>query len=358
MRRSTIAQMQRLFRTSSAQNAPAKALQRAAVSAQHVAPKSPVSLVPSPLASGNPRDDPRILLPQGVSRSAAASPGVPNKSRGVATAAAGEELRSIGRRFVEDGYVVFPGILRDELPALLKIAEELVTRADKKLEEGGSHDQWNSIGFVMSGGEDGKSRPRLFKVQGAGFEEPETLQLFKNPKVTEKVQEIYGEILGGANKIPSEVDVFGTKFFPMFPGNTSVNWHTDSHYFGTYSPKVLSCAVYLQDTDKGNGCLRLLPKSHKAEKEWEHAPGEGDWKMGEWVSGVEEKEQENLLDICVEAGTVVLFDARILHAARKNESISRTRYSFFGHFVPGDLNFAWRGSDFSRGVYEDRHRVL
>lgn len=261
----------------------------------------------------------------------------------------------MSQQFAEEGFVVFPGILKDELVELRRVAESLVDRVEKEIENGHSHEDWNSGGFVLN---ELKGKPRLFKVQGAAFEEPDALQLFRNPKVVAKVQEIYAQILGGADKIPAQVDVFGTKFFPMFPGNTTVNWHTDSHYFGTYSPKVLSCACYLEDTDRENGCLRVLPRSHLGGKEWTHAPGEGEWKMGEWVEGINEDTQEGLLDVECPAGTLVLFDARLLHAARRNESMARTRYSFFGHFVPGDLDFSWRGIDFSRSAYQDRHRVL
>ena len=64
------------------------------------------------------------------------------------------------------------------------------------------------------------------------------------------------------------------------------------------------------------------------------------------------------VDVPVEEGTVVIFDARLLHAAHPNTSTAATRYSVFGHYVPGDLHFSWRGEDFSRGTYADRHVVV
>lgn len=29
-----------------------------------------------------------------------------------------------------------------------------------------------------------------------------------------------------------------------------MNWHQDCHYFGTASPKIISCGLYLEDTDQ------------------------------------------------------------------------------------------------------------
>ena len=34
------------------------------------------------------------------------------------------------------------------------------------------------------------------------------------------------------------------------PEGVSVNWHQDCHYFGTASPRIISCGVYLEDTDE------------------------------------------------------------------------------------------------------------
>ena len=51
-------------------------------------------------------------------------------------------------------------------------------------------------------------------------------------------------------EVPEHVDVFGTKFFPMRPGGVSVDWHQDCHYFGTASERIISCGVYLEDTDE------------------------------------------------------------------------------------------------------------
>ena len=149
-----------------------------------------------------------------------------------------------------------------------------------------------------------------------------------------------------------ELDVFGSKFFPAFPGGTTVGWHQDAYFFGTSAgQKVISCAVYLEATDAENGCLQVLPGSHLHGEIVPHAPGTGIWSQGEWA----EVDSDKAVDVVVPAGSVVLFDARVLHAARQNRSVDRTRFSIFFHYVPGDFNFAWGDTDFARGVYADRH---
>ena len=92
-----------------------------------------------------------------------------------------------------------------------------------------------------------------------------------------------GELYGFLGlDVPEHVDVFGTKFFPMWPGGVSVNWHQDCHYFGTASPKIISCGIYLEDTDEENGCLQVVPGSHT--RNFEHCPGNGLHAQGEWAT--------------------------------------------------------------------------
>ena len=81
-----------------------------------------------------------------------------------------------------------------------------------------------------------------------------------------------------------------------------------------------------------------------------HFTRSGEWAQGEWVQPGADAE---VLDVVVPAGAVVLFNAMLLHAARKNHHATRSRYSIFGHFVPKDLGFSWQGTDFSHGVYKD-----
>ena len=97
------------------------------------------------------------------------------------------------------------------------------------------------------------------------------------------------------------------------------------------------------------------PQGSHLEGEVEHTPGKGEWANGEWANSVDES---RAVDIVCPAGTVVLFNALLLHAAHKNTSKDRTRFSVFGHFVPKGLSFAWGGIDFSADVYKDRYPAV
>ena len=108
-----------------------------------------------------------------------------------------------------------------------------------------------------------------------------------------------------------------------------VPWHQDGHYFGTASTQIISVAVYLEETTRENGCLRVIPGSHLGGVAAHH-PGEGADAQGEWAAPDEQQAE----DVEVHAGSVVLFNSMLMHGAHKNRSEKRTRFSLFGHFVP------------------------
>ncbi|CAK8999554.1 unnamed protein product [Durusdinium trenchii] len=263
----------------------------------------------------------------------------------IATATLADDQKST---FWRDGYLVFPGMLAKEAP-MLKQNMDLMMKAAAD-----TTSDWNAVNdgaaFVLAVNERGEAIPgRFLKVQAAALASPSVLEVLGCTKVVEKVRELYS-FLG--HDVPPHVDVFGTKFFPMWPGGVSVNWHQDCHYFGTASPRIISCGVYLEDTDQENGCLQVVPGSHT--RDFDHLPGSGLHSQGEWATP---GPLDKVVDVVVPPGSVVLFNSRLLHGARQNQHTSRTRYSLFGHYVPSDLNFGWRGTDFSHGTYADRHKV-
>jgi len=245
-------------------------------------------------------------------------------------------------QFWKEGYLVFPGLLAQDIPKWMKVFEKYVERS--KSIQAGDGTYWNNSGYVLAVDEKGNGLSgQLSKIQSLCVYEPQTLDIAKSPVLVDKIQSLLSS---------SDIDMFGSKFFPLLPGGTSVNWHQDNHYFGTDSEKIISCAIYWEDTTRANGCLKVVPRSMG--KVQPHQPGKGIWALGEWIQDVDESKS---VDIEVPAGSVVLFSSLLMHAAHQNRTSDRTRYSVFWHYVPSDHNFTWRGTSFARGEYQDRHSI-
>jgi len=245
-------------------------------------------------------------------------------------------------QFWKEGYLVFPALLAEDVSKWMQVFDKCVEKS-RTLEAGqGKH--WNKSGYVLAVDESGNELSgQLSKIQSLCVYEPQTLEIAKSPMIVDKVQSLLGS---------PDIDMFGSKFFPLLPGGTSVNWHQDNHYFGTDSNKIISCAIYWENTNRDNGCLKIIPRSMGRVQP--HQPGSGIWALGEWIQDVDESKS---IDIEVPAGSVVLFSSLLMHAAHQNRTPDKTRYSVFWHYLPGDHNFAWRGTSFGRGEYQDRHII-
>ena len=236
------------------------------------------------------------------------------------------------RRFAEEGYLVFEGLIAGErLAGALACMESLVER--------GRGMRGHEDHFSLELDKDGTPLAGvLHKVQGVCLVEPRLVELLAGaPEILDRVEDLLGP----------DIDVFGTKFFPkLADGGTSTHWHQDNFYFGTDSDRVVSCGIYLQDADRDNGCLQVVPGSHRQGRiaEHEHTPGT----HGSWTR----VDESRAVALPLPAGSVVLFSANLLHGTADNLS-SRTRYSTAWHYIPGALHL----ENFPRGGYADRHTV-
>lgn len=111
------------------------------------------------------------------------------------------------------------------------------------------------------------------------------------------------------------------------PGGPPLFWHQD--WWGwddpiSYTPQIaqIFVMIYLSDTSSENGCLRVIPGSHRRHHPLHDAPAA----HGEALSRVDDPNHplygriEGEIDVPVMAGDVVFGDARILHAAHGNGS--------------------------------------
>ncbi len=237
------------------------------------------------------------------------------------------------QRFEIDGYLIFQGLVDEKMRAkYVPIMQSLVDHASTLL--------LPSAHFSLAPDAEGKPLPgQLHKVQGVCEVAPALLDLASEPAILDRAEDLIGP----------NIDMFGSKFFPMNRrGATSTGWHQDNHYFGTDSGRVLSCAIYLEATTVENGCLMVLPQSHRTGELVAHDSGKGVYAHGQWADVDENK----AVDVICEPGTVVFFSANLLHGARPNLS-GRSSYRTAWHYFPADLKLDL----FPRGVYSDRYIV-
>ncbi len=234
------------------------------------------------------------------------------------------------KRYDDQGYLVFERLIHGE-----KLAHYVGELRDA-VERSRSIEPDQHWTFELDAKGQIRADRMLHKIQGVCVAVPAILGLAREPAIVDRVEALIGR----------DIDAFGTKFFPLLPGGgTSTWWHQDNFYFDSESENIVTCGIYLEDTDRENGCLKIIPASHK-EGRHEHRRDAGTY--GSWVDVDESK----AVHLEIPGGTVVLFSANLLHGANPNRS-RRSRYSTAWHYLPGDMDLP----QFKRGEYEDRHLI-
>ena len=210
---------------------------------------------------------------------------------------------------MEVGYDIVDNFLtQEEHEYYLKVCQDTY---DNTMGNDSPYYSWN--------GED-----NLNKINGACDYQPKFLELASHPALVSKAKEILNTT--------DTIDVYISKFFPMKPHvGVSTFMHQDNYYFGGDSNKMVSCAVYLEDTSKENGCLRLVENSHKYGIINHDVVSEVD----PWIKWIDERKLKsfNIVDLERTAPYASFFNINLVHGCYPNTS-NGTRFSLAWEYIP------------------------
>jgi ectoine hydroxylase-related dioxygenase (phytanoyl-CoA dioxygenase family) len=215
--------------------------------------------------------------------------------------AAGELSPSEQKQHYEDqGYLVFPHLLSGEELAVLRAAlAEVLAEADGLTE---STDK-----FSITRNDDGNySVRRIFSpiAHHQAF-----LDLISNPKILDVVENLIGP----------NIQLHHTKLNLKPPSNREARfeWHQDYPFFPHTNFDLLAVMIYIDDSTEENGCLTIVPGSHKLGPR-NHLFA----KDGAFSSQLEDKsvlqDPEGWLKVPVPAGGMELHHCNMLHSSTAN----------------------------------------
>ena len=133
------------------------------------------------------------------------------------------------------------------------------------------------------------------------------------------------------------------------PGEPALYWHQDWMQWNDPMsvspwPQVVFLSYYLSDTSVKNGCLKVIPGTHHRriplhdELVPAHEQGARFIEEGHHVMFSDHPEQ---VDVCVKAGSLVMADARVLHAAHRNLTDERRTLILAWHRRPNTVPEYW-----------------
>jgi hypothetical protein len=140
------------------------------------------------------------------------------------------------------------------------------------------------------------------------------LDLAREPEIVELVAGIVGE----------DVILWGCHVFCKPPvDGFETPWHQDGHYWPIRPLANCTVWVALEDSKIENGCLRVIPGSHRGAKLWDHLHEDRDDLTLNQRMAPGTFDESLAVDVELEAGEMSLHDVYMIHGARANTSTRR-----------------------------------
>jgi ectoine hydroxylase-related dioxygenase (phytanoyl-CoA dioxygenase family) len=118
--------------------------------------------------------------------------------------------------------------------------------------------------------------------------------------------------------------------------DAAFSWHQDLGYWptGTPDPLTATCSLALDNADRENGCLRVVPGSQKGGLR-PHRPlhsGESGDREKSHILSVELTPEDDVIELPVNRGDITVHDERIIHGSGGNSSRNSWRRTYIVAF--------------------------
>lgn len=218
----------------------------------------------------------------------------------------------------ENGYFIRYGVFtKEENDVLRHIADDYVTG---KRPFAAKNMHRNAL--VIDGKSDATGIHAMHCIHHISHHSAEFLARTRDPRLTDPVVDIVGPDILGLNNLyiwkPPKIGL-------GFP------WHQDRWYFNRVYKVVATVGTWtaIDDSDKENGCLYVIPGSHKHEV-LEHVNLDGP-QQNEFKQAVGALDEDGVA-VEVPAGAVIFFNNKLLHMSTHNHS-DRFRRCNVAHYI-------------------------
>ncbi len=150
-------------------------------------------------------------------------------------------------------------------------------------------------------------------------------QIAKHPKILDHIEQLIG----------SDILLLATHFFCKYgPQDKFVAWHQDVTYWGLNPPLAITAWYAIDDSDTGNGCMRVIPGTHQSGIT---AHGKSD-QAGNLLSinqsvEVNSTVEGRAVDLILKAGQISIHHGHLIHGSLANCS-KRRRCGLTLRYVP------------------------
>jgi phytanoyl-CoA hydroxylase len=152
--------------------------------------------------------------------------------------------------------------------------------------------------------------------------------------------------------IGSDIALFGANYVVKWAGDAKpVLWHQDAPNWKLEPLEAVTLWIAIDDSNTSNGCLRIIPGSHKAAL-YELQPANQTPNIFGWQTDPKLVQEEKAIDIVLKAGDVSVHHPKLIHGSGANNSNQR-RAGMSIRYIPSNArivnNTPWFNALLLRG---------
>jgi ectoine hydroxylase-related dioxygenase (phytanoyl-CoA dioxygenase family) len=147
------------------------------------------------------------------------------------------------------------------------------------------------------------------------------------------------EVLTGL--IGPNVKCLQSMLFVKGPGKPGQSWHQDEYYIPTRDRSLTGVWIALEDAVVENGCLWVIPGSHREGYIRRRGKYSGDEYADVDVCELAPFTERDGVPVEVPAGSVVFFNGYLLHSSNRNRTAGSFRLALVFHYMSAESMLPW-----------------
>lgn len=174
------------------------------------------------------------------------------------------------------------------------------------------------------------------------------MEQVKHPSLVGVLQQVVGP----------DVKCMQQMLFIKASGKPGQAWHQDEDYIPTRDRSLTGCWLAMDDATVENGCLWVIPGSHKPGVLWPMKYHHDKRFDCSWESFDFPYRDEDAVPVEVTAGTMVVFNGYLLHRSLPNTATGGFRRALVNHYMSAQSLLPWLWPDKPTGMALHDHRDI
>lgn len=166
--------------------------------------------------------------------------------------------------------------------------------------------------------------------------EPGWLDIATHPRILDIVEQLIGP----------DIVLWGSSvFYKRAVAGPATSWHQDAQSWPMIRPlATTSVWIAATESNRANGCIRVIPGSHLAQHVGEHGYAAAGTSIVSRSLAPAEFDESDAVDVELEAGQVVIFDVFTIHGGGPNPGTA-PRAGYALRFMPATSHYDHDGAE-------------